>query len=359
MRRLLWVGALVATAPAGFDAWAKDGTRLQRTTSGPAQLPVEGDLPSLGGATLWLNSQPRTAEQLRGSVVLVQFGTYTCIYWRRTLPHIRAWAEKYKDAGLVVIGVHTPEFEFEKDLENVRRAVKDIGIGFPIAVDSDRVIWGAFHNEYWPALYLVDTQGRVRYHQFGEGDYERSERVIQQLLAEAGRGDVGQQLVTVDDRGMEASADWADLKSPETYLGYGRGDRFTARGGARRDERHRYAAPAQLGLNEWALEGDWTVREHAVALGEPGGQIAYRFHARDVHLILGPPAWGTAVRFRVRLDGRPPGSAHGLDVDDQGNGTISEQRTYQLIRQPKPIVDRKLEIEFLDPGVEAYAFTFG
>jgi thiol-disulfide isomerase/thioredoxin len=338
---------------------AQAGSGAGPMTAEAAPLPVEGELPSLGGATLWLNSQPLKTEQLRGKVVLVQFGTYTCIYWRRTLPYIRAWAEKYKDRGLVVIGVHTPEFEFERDLDNVRRAVKDIGIDFPFAVDSDRAIWRAFKNEYWPALYLVDAQGRIRYHHFGEGDYERSERAIQRLLAEAGHDGVGRPLVTVQGRGLEAPADLADLSSPETYVGYGRAERFVAPGGAPPDERHRYAVPALLKPNEWALEGDWTVRQDAATLAQPGGRIAYRFHARDVHLILGPAARGASVRFRVLVDGRPPGPAHGLDVDDQGRGTVTEQRTYQLIRQPQPIVDRKLEIEFLDPGVQAFAFTFG
>jgi thiol-disulfide isomerase/thioredoxin len=322
-------------------------------------LADEGALPSLAGATLWLNSQPLTGEALRGKVILVQFGTYTCIYWRRTLPYIRAWTEKYGDQGLVVIDVHTPEFEFERDPDNVRRAVKEIGIGFPIAVDSDRAIWRAFKNEYWPALYVVDAQGRVRYHLFGEGDYEGTERVIQQLLAEGGHDGAGGPLVTVEGRGAEAPADSANLSSPETYLGYGRAERFVAPAGAPRDEEHRYAVPARLGLNEWAIEGDWTVREHAVAASKPGGRVAYRFHARDVHLIMGPAQRGASVRFRVLIDGRPPGPSHGLDVDAQGNGTVTDQRTYQLIRQPEPIVDRTFEIEFLDPGIEAFDFTFG
>jgi thiol-disulfide isomerase/thioredoxin len=323
------------------------------------RLPDEGALPSLEGATHWLHSEPLTGKALRGRVVLVQFGTYTCTYWRRTLPYIRAWAEKYGNKGLLVIEVHTPEFEFERDLDNVRRAVKDIGIDVPIAVDSDSAIWRAFKNEYWPALYVADAQGRIRYHHFGEGDYERSERVIQQLLAEAGHAGAGGPLVTVEGRGAEAPADSANLKSPETYLGYGRAERFVAPGGARRDEHHRYAAPARLRLNEWALDGDWTVREDAAAAGKPEGRIAYRFHASDVHLIMGPAQRGVSVRFRVLIDGRPPGPAHGLDVDSQGNGTVTFQRTYQLIRQPGPIADRTFEIEFLDPGLEAFDFTFG
>jgi thiol-disulfide isomerase/thioredoxin len=357
-----FTAALLAGALAGFtDLAAGDerGAPRAPTTAEAAPWPVEGELPSLGGATEWLNGQPLTAEQLRGKVVLVEFGTYTCIYWRRTLPYVRAWAEKYRDRGLVVIVVHTPELEFERNLDNVRRAMRDIGIELPIAVDSDRAIWRAFRNEYWPALYFVDAQGRVRHHHFGEGDYERSERVIQGLLAEAGHGGAGDALVAVQGRGWEAPADQANLKSPETYLGYGRAERFAAPGGARRDQQHLYAGPAALGSNQWALRGNWTLREHAAALAEAGGRIAYRFHARDVHLILGPAARRTSVRFRVLIDGRPPGAAHGLDVDEQGEGTVTEQRTYQLIRQPKPIKDRTFEIEFLDPGVEAYAFTFG
>jgi len=354
------LAALIASGSGVLiESFAQGAPDMQQRAPVAAQLPVEGELPSLGGATLWLHSQPLTREALRGKVVLVQFGTYTCTYWRRTLPYIRAWAERYAGQGLVVLVVHTPEFEFERDLDNVRRAVKEIGLDLPIAVDSDRAIWRAFKNEYWPALYAVDAQGRVRYHHLGEGDYERSERVIQQLLAEAGHAGAGGPLVAVEGRGLEAPVDSADLSSPETYLGYGRAERFVARGGARRDEQHRYAAPARLGLNEWALEGEWAVREHAAAAGEPGGRILYRFHARDVNLIMGPARRGTSVPFRVLIDGRPPGPAHGLDVDDQGRGSVTEQRTYQLIRQPGPIVDRTFEIEFLDPGVEAFDFTFG
>jgi thiol-disulfide isomerase/thioredoxin len=354
----LLVAATVASAGALLIS-AKGDTPLQSMASAATRLPDEGELPSLEGATAWLHSQPLTRQALRGKVVVVQFGTYTCIYWRRTLPYIRAWAEKYGGDGLVVIEVHTPEFEFERDLDNVRRAVQDIGIDLPIAVDSERAIWRAFENEYWPALYVVDAQGRVRYHHFGEGDYERSERVIQQLLAEAGHARAGGPLVSVEGRGAEAPADSADLSSPETYVGYGRAERFVAPGGAHRDQPHVYGAPARLGLNEWTLEGDWTLREHAAAAGKPGGRITYRFHARDVHLIMGPAERGASVRFRVLIDGRAPGPSHGLDVDGQGNGTVTSQRTYHLVRQPAPIVDRTFEIEFLDPGVEAFDFTFG
>ena len=323
------------------------------------RLPIEGELPSLGSATEWLNSQPLTAAGLRGKVVLVSFWTYTCINWLRQLPYVRAWAEKYKDQGLVVIGVHTPEFTFERDVANARRAAKDMRVDYPIAIDSDYAIWRAFNNSYWPALYFVDAQGHIRHHQFGEGEYEESEMIIQQLLEEAGNGSIGHDLVSVDARGAEAAADWGSLGSPENYLGYERTEKFASPGGAVLDERRVYEAPARLRLNHWALSGDWTLEQEAVVLNEANGRIAYHFHARDLHLVMGPAARGTSVRFRVLIDGEPPGAAHGIDVDDQGNGTVSEQRMYQLIRQPKPIADRLFEIEFLDSGVEAYAFTFG
>ncbi len=321
--------------------------------------PIEGELPSLDGATAWLNSQPLTAASLRGKVVLVEFWTYSCINWRRQLPYVRAWAEKYHDRGLVVIGVHSPEFAFEKNSDNVRRAAKDMGVDYPIAIDSDHAVWRAFNNEYWPALYFVDAQGRVRHHQFGEGEYQRSETVIQQLLSEAGASGIGRELVSVNGRGFEAAADWGNLKSPENYVGYERTENFSSPGGAVLDKSHTYAVPARLALNHWALLGDWTVGKNVTVLNKANGRIAYRFHARDLHLVMGPGAQGTPVRFRVLIDGKPPGAAHGIDVDDQGNGTVTEQRLYQLIRQAKPIVDRQFEIEFLDPGVEAFAFTFG
>jgi thiol-disulfide isomerase/thioredoxin len=352
-RRFLAAAAMAAAAvPFGVT-----GCAAWRTTGAQGQLPVEGDLPSLGGANAWLNSEPLTVGSLRGKVVLVQFCTYTCINWLRTLPHVRAWAEKYKGQGLVVLGVHTPEFEFEKDLYNVRRALKEMRVVYPVAVDNGYAIWRAFENRYWPALYFIDAQGSVRHRHFGEGEYEQSERVIQRLLA--GSGGVRQELVSVEDRGIEAAADWGSLKSPEIYVGYGRTENFTSPGGAVSDERRVYAAPAQLSLNQWALSGNWTVRKQAVVLNQVGGRIACRFHARDLHLVMGPAARGTSVRFRVTLDGQPAGAAHGVDVDDGDNGTVTEQRLYQLVRQPKPITDRQFEIEFLDPGAEAFAFTFG
>jgi thiol-disulfide isomerase/thioredoxin len=337
-----------------------DNTRVVQHMKGAAvQLPIQGELPSLGGATGWLNSQPLMAASVRGKVVLIDVWTYTCINWLRQLPYVRAWAEKYKNQGLVVIGVHSPEFAFEKNVENVRRAVKDLNVNYPIAIDSEYAIWRALKNEYWPALYLVDAQGRIRHHHFGEGEYEQSERVIQQLLAEAGSDAISRELISVDARGVEAAADWGSLRSPENYVGYERTENFASPGGAALDKRRTYAVPARLRLNHWALSGDWTVGKQAIALNNASGRIAYRFHARDLHLVMGPAARGTSVRFRVLIDGKSPGAAHGIDVDEQGNGTVTEQRMYQLIRQPKPIADRQFEIEFLNPGVEAFAFTFG
>jgi thiol-disulfide isomerase/thioredoxin len=357
-------GPLVATILAGAIAvslgtLACDTTKVQPMTPATVQLPIEGEMPSLAAATEWLNSKPLTAEGLRGKVVLIDFWTYSCINWLRSLPYVRAWADKYEDQGLVVIGVHTPEFGFEKDLDNVRWAAKDMRVEYPIAVDTDYALWRAFENHYWPALYLVDAQGRIRYHHFGEGRYAESEAIIQRLLAEAGGGSVGGELVAVAGRGIEAAADWGSLKSPENYLGHGRSENFASPGGVVRDGSRVYAAPARLRLNTWALAGDWTVGRQAIVLNEAPGRIAYRFHARDLHLVMGPAVRGTSVRFRVLIDGRPPGAGHGIDVDEQGYGTVTEPRLYQLIRQARGVAERQFEIEFLDPGVEAYAFTFG
>jgi len=354
-RRFLSTAAMsVITARLGvLGSWGK---LMARTT---LQLSTEGELPSLGSATGWLNSPPLTPASLRGKVVLVQFWTYTCINWLRTLPYVRAWAEKYKNQGLVVIGAHTPEFPFEKNVDNVRRAAKYMKIDYPIAIDSDYAIWRAFNNEYWPALYFVDAQGQIRHHEFGEGNYDQSEMILQRLLAEAGAHGLGDELVSVAPRGVEVAADWATLKSPENYVGYQRTEGFASPGGVSLDKRHVYTAPAQLARNHWALVGDWTVGRQALSLNAAGGRIAYAFHARDLHLVMGPAARGTSVRMRVRIDGQPPGASHGVDLDAQGNGAVTEQRLHQLIRQPKPILDRRFEIELLDPGVEAFAFTFG
>jgi thiol-disulfide isomerase/thioredoxin len=316
-------------------------------------------LASLERANEWLNSPPLTAAALRGKVVLVDFWTYTCINWRRTLPYVRGWAEKYREQGLVVIGVHAPEFAFEKNPSNVRWAVKDMRIDYPIAVDNDHVIWDAFNNQYWPALYFIDAQGRIRHHHFGEGAYDQSEMIIQALLAEAGIGATDREPVSVNPQGPEAAADWRSLRSAENYVGYERTENFASPGGAVLDKPRMYQLPATLRLNEWALSGDWTVKNDTAVLNKPNGGIAYRFHARDLHLVMGPAAPGTSVRFRVLIDGQPPGAAHGTDVDEQGDGTVTEQRLYQLIRQPKPIADRQFEIEFLGPGMEVFAFTFG
>jgi thiol-disulfide isomerase/thioredoxin len=323
------------------------------------QGPGQAALASLERANEWLNSSPLTVADLHGKVVLVDFWTYTCINWLRTLPHVRAWAQKYKDKGLVVIGVHSPEFSFEKYPDNVRWAVKALGVDYPVAVDSEHVIWRAFDNQYWPALYFVDSQGRVRHQNFGEGEYDQSEMIIRRLLAEAGAGGMDDDLVSVDAGGLEAAADWSSLRSPENYVGYGRTRGFASPEGAASDKPRMYGLPARLRLNDWALSGDWTMKSEAVALNKASGRIAYRFHARDLHLVMGPAVPGTTVRFRVLIDGQPPGAAHGSDLDEQGNGTAPRQRLYQLIRQPKPIADRLFEIEFLDPNVEAFAFTFG
>jgi hypothetical protein len=322
------------------------------------EFPVGGELPGFDGATAWLNAGPLTPAGLRGWVVLVSFGTYTCINWIRSLPYVRAWAEKYAGNGLVVLGVQTPEFEFEGDLQNVGRAIREMDVRYPVVVDNGYAVWRAFDNHYWPALYFVDAQGGIRHHRFGEGEYEESEMVLQMLLREAGV-DIEQGLVRVEPDGVEAAADWASVGSPETYLGYGRAGSLASPGGVVPDQRHVYSAPAGLRRNQWALSGDWRIGLVSVQLNEPGGSISYRFHARDLHLVMGPPVARPPVRFRVRIDGEPPGLARGVDVDEGGNGTADYQRIYQLIRQPAPIGDRLFEIEFLDASVEAFVFTFG
>ena len=323
------------------------------------KLRVESHLPGFDGATGWLNSRPLTAADLSGKVVLVDFWTYTCINWLRTLGYVRAWADKYEDQGLVVVGVHTPEFPFEADIENVRWAAKAMSVEYPIALDSDYAVWRAFDNNYWPAVYIADAQGRIRHHQFGEGGYGECEMVIQRLLREAGREGLADDLVSVTDDGFEAQADWANLETPETYLGYEQAQNFASPGGADLDEPRTYAAPEHLNLNQWALSGDWTVKRGASVLNGVDGRIAFRFHARDVHLVMGPPPRGTSVPFRVLVDGESPGAAHGLDADDEGEGTLSQQRLHQLIRERGSITDRTFEITFLAPGAEAYCFTFG
>ena len=335
------------------------GSVLHQVTPSTVSLPVTGELQSLGSATGWINSQPLTPAGLRGRVVLIDFWTYTCINWMRQLPYVRAWSERYEDTGLVVIGVHAPEFTFERNVDSVRRAVKDMKVEYPVAIDNDYAIWRAFKNAYWPALYLVDAKGKVRYRHFGEGEYEQSEKMIQRVLAESEARDVARRPVSVEGRGIEAAADWGSLRSPETYLGSERTQNFASSQGVGIDGRHVYRVPGRLMLNHWALSGDWTLGREATVLNRGIGRIVDRFHARDLHLVMGPAARGTPVRFRVFIDGQQPGDAHGIDVDAEGKGTATDQRMYQLIRQPKPIVDRQFEIEFLDPGVEVFSFTFG
>jgi thiol-disulfide isomerase/thioredoxin len=322
-------------------------------------LPIEGALPELGGATAWLNSEPLTPGGLRGKVVVVQFCTFSCINWLRTVPYVRAWAEKYRNNRLVVIGAHSPEFPFEHDLENIRSALEAMSVDYPIAVDNDFAVWRAFDNAFWPALYFVDTEGRIRHHQFGEEEYERSERVIQQLRAEAGSDEVDRNLVSVEPSGVYLAAEWNTLRSGETYVGYARATGFASPGGLEPDRCHVYAQPSRLGLNQWALSGDWTVGSQITTLNEPGGRIVHRFHGRDLNLVLGTQAEGEPARFRVLIDGEPPNGARGLDVDARGDGTISEARLYQLIRQNGRITDRTFEITLIDAGAQAYVFTFG
>ncbi len=332
---------------------------MGRFDGSSVDLPVEGRFPPLDGATGWLNSEPLTPEGLRGKVVAVNFCTYTCINWIRTLPYIRAWAQRYADQGLVMLGVHTPEFSVEKDVGNIGRALSQMKVEHPIAVDSDYAVWNAFANRYWPALYLVDAEGRIRHHWFGEGDYERSERAIQRLLSDATGSPPPNDLVSVEPLPPEVEADWDDVRSSETYVGYGRAEHFRSPGDSVPDEPHVYTLPQTLGPNEWALAGDWTVRGEGAVLNEPNGRIAFRFHARDLHLVMGPVAPGGSVPFRVSIDGRPPGDAAGGDVDADGAGTFDIPRMYQLIRQRSPIEDRRFEIEFSGAGAEAFVFTFG
>jgi thiol-disulfide isomerase/thioredoxin len=332
---------------------------VHRLAGEEVALGVEGRLASFEGATGWLNSDPLTAESLRGRVVLVDFWTYTCVNWLRTLPYLRAWARKYQDDGLTVIGVHTPEFGFEHDVDNVVAQSRTLGVEYPVALDSDYAVWSAFANHFWPAVYIADAEGRIRFHHFGEGEYPMTEMVIQQLLRDAGADGIDQDLVMVDPRGLEVAADWQTLQSPETYVGYNQSTGFAQEGVASFDEPRAYTLPGRLRLNEWALSGNWAVAGHAAVLNAPGGRIAFQFHARDLNLVMGPSSRGASIPFRVSLDGQLAKDAHGTDVDPEGRGVVSEQRTYQLIRQSGAIGDHLLDLEFLDAGVEAYCFTFG
>ena len=326
---------------------------------GPVQLSNDGPFPSLDGAVAWLNSAPLTRESLKGKVVLIDFWTYSCINCLRAIPYVEAWSEKYKDDGLVVIGVHTPEFAFEKDQANVAKAVRDLKITYPVAIDSNYGIWKAFNNEYWPAHYFIDAEGMIRYHHFGEGEYDKSEEVIQQLLKEKNANLKASGLVRVSASGAQAAADVDDIRSPETYIGYGRQENYVSPEKIKQDAPGLYTAPGRLDVNNWGLAGKWEVgSERAMLLAAPG-RIIFRFHARDLHLVLGPGKDGRPIRFRVQLDGGAPLDDHGVDVDGQGNGTVKEYRLYQLIRQKGKVEDRTFQIEFLDPDVQAFAFTFG
>ncbi|MGH8351873.1 MAG: cytochrome c biogenesis protein DipZ [Pseudomonas sp.] len=325
----------------------------------PGTLPVEGNLPSLEGAVQWLNSPPLDAQALKGKVVLVDFWTYSCINCLRSLPYVKAWAEKYRDQGLVVIGVHAPEFAFERDINNVTKAMKELGINYPVAIDNEYRIWRAFNNEYWPAHYFADAQGRIRYHHFGEGEYAESERVIQQLLREAGAAKVADGLISAKADGVQMAPDNSEVQSPETYVGYQRAEHFVPETALVPDQVAAYNPPAQLALNDWSLGGQWHVGPERATASAPASRIVYRFHARDLHLVLGPGADGKPVRFKVLIDGKAPGDDHGMDVAPDGSGTVTDQRLYQLVRQSGGVTDRTFSIEFLDPGASAYAFTFG
>ena len=345
-------GTMMAQIPAA-------GGAMKVADKAPGTLPVEGQLPPLNGAVQWLNSPPLDAQALKGKVVLVDFWTYSCINCLRTLPYVKAWAEKYRDQGLVVIGVHAPEFAFERNVGNVTKAMKDLGITYPVAIDNDYKIWRAFNNEYWPAHYFADAQGRIRYHHFGEGEYAESERVIQQLLREAGAKTVADGLINADAQGVQQAPDMNQVLSPETYVGYQRAEHFVPETGLVPDKVATYNPPANLTLNDWSLGGQWAVGAERATASAPASRIVYRFHARDLHLVLGPGTDGKPVRFKVSIDGQAPGAAHGVDVAADGSGRVTEQRLYQLVRQTDAVKDRTFTIEFLDPGVSAYAFTFG
>jgi thiol-disulfide isomerase/thioredoxin len=354
--RRRFIGAAAATL--GAARLGLIGSTAQQMACAALAERDEGSLPSLSGATEWLNSPPLTPADLRGKVVLVDFWTYTCVNWLRTLPYVRAWDAKYRDQGLVVIGVHTPEFPFESEIDNVRWALKDMEVSYPIAVDSDYGVWRAFDNNYWPAAYVADANGRLRFHHFGEGKYDDIERVIQRLLSDSGQT-VDKQLVKVSPRGLEVAADYGTLRSPESYLGYERAEAFASAGDAVNDAARVYTVPPRLTLNQWGIAGNWTLRGKSVLLNEPNGRLVYRFHARDVNLIMGLPPGSRPVRFAVKVDGKPPAAAQGTDIDQQGNGAVSRRRTYQLVRQQQRISDREFEIEFAEPGVEVFCFTFG
>jgi thiol-disulfide isomerase/thioredoxin len=349
--------SIVAAAAAILSSTAVN-TRLAAAQE-PPSIVGSSPLSGLSGATGWINSPPLTAKQLKGKVVLVDFWDYSCINCIRAIPYIRAWAEKYKDSGLVVIGVHTPEFDIEKQMPNVQKAVQKFGITYPVAVDSNYAIWNAFNNEYWPAHYFIDAKGKVRYEHFGEGEYDQSERWIQELLKEANAKAMPASMVSVQAQGVQAAADVNDVHSPETYIGYARAEHFASPGGIKRDAEQLYTEPTHLQLNEWGLAGKWVDHQQVAVLRSAGGKIIFRFHARDLHLVLGPTADGKPVHFRVTIDGQAPGENHGVDTDAEGNGVVTDHRLYQLVRQQEAITDHTFVIEFQDPGVQAFSFTFG
>jgi thiol-disulfide isomerase/thioredoxin len=354
-----FVLAMVTAASAASNA----DNAVQGDTQAPSLLRshwapmMKPEMSYFEGASGWVNSPALTPAHLRGKVVLVDFWTYSCINWRREFPYVRSWANKYRDRGLVVIGVHTPEFKFERSPENVKRAIQEIGVDYPVALDNELSVWRAFGNAYWPAIYLMDSRGVVRYHHFGEGDYEATERAIQRLLAEVDQIKAGDELVVPESGGAEAPADWANLRSPENYVGLARTSGLTV--SALNGQARTYAPPSMVRANEWAPVGNWVLGSDSAVLQEARGRIVYGFHARDLHIVMGPSEGTRSVRFRVLIDGKPPGAAHGIDVDEQGFGTVTSPRMYQLIRQPGAIRYRRFEVEFLDPGVEVFSFTFG
>jgi thiol-disulfide isomerase/thioredoxin len=347
------VAVLTALSPVGIRGSL---ARAQELPSIVGSSPLYGALP---GATGWINSGPLSGKDLKGKVVLVDFWDYSCINCIRAIPYVRAWADKYKDSGLVVIGVHAPEFDVEKQIPNVEKAVHKFGITYPVAVDSNYAIWNAFHNQFWPAHYFIDAKGKVRYEHFGEGDYDQSERWIQQLLKEANAKPMPSGLVNIHGQGAQAAADMSEVHSPETYIGYARAENFASPGGIEQDAEHLYVEPNHLRLNEWGLAGQWLDHKQAAMLQTAGGKIVFLFHARDLHLVLGPNVDGKPVRFKVTIDGQAPEGNHGVDTDAEGNGVVRDDRLYQLIRQSGPVKDHTFTIEFKDPGVQAFSFTFG
>jgi thiol-disulfide isomerase/thioredoxin len=356
-RSLLGGAAMSMSIPLGNHGLIR--SLAHRLAGDEMVLPDERALAPFDGATGWLNSEPLTPETLRGRVVLVDFWTYTCVNWLRTLPYVRAWAGKYADAGLTIVGVHSPEFGFEHDRDNVTTQARAFGVDWPVALDNDFAVWSAFDNHYWPAVYLSDGEGRIRFHHFGEGEYAATEMAIQQLLREMGAAELDEDLVMVEPQGLEVAADWPNVQSPESYTGYGQSTGFAQDDVARYDEPAAYSAPAELRLNDWGLSGTWTVGQHAAVASDSGGRVAFQFHARDLNLVMGPASGGAPVPFRVFLDGQPAGAESGTDLSSDGQGIVDAQRTYQLVRQTGPIANRRFEIEFEDAGVEVYCFTFG